>query len=129
MKKLIIVAVVAAVVGGFGLYGGEVMEILKNETVAINNVTPETIVKTERVDNLDVLIEEAQDEARGGIESEAQKTQDEEVAAAKAKYEAEVAAAEAKHDQYIVDELVKISDKVKGDYIAEIEATITSQSY
>ncbi len=129
MKKLIIVAVVAAVVGGFVLYGGEVVEILKNETVAINNVLPETIVKTERVDNLDVLIKEAQDEAKGGIESEAKKTQDEEVAAAKATYEAEVAAAEAKHNQYIVDELVKISDKVKGDYIAEIEATITSQSY
>lgn len=118
MKKLIIVAVAVAILGGFGLYGGKVTEFLKNETVVVNNNVPETVTKTERVDNLEVLIEEAQDEARTKIEADA------EVA-----YEKEVAEAKATQDKYIADELVKVSDKVKEDYIAEIEATISTASY
>ena len=37
-------------------------------TITVENTKPETIIKTERVDNLEVLIKEAQEEARGGIE-------------------------------------------------------------
>ena len=128
MKKLIIVAAIAAIIGGLGLYGGKVVEFFKNETVYVNN-QPETIVKTERVDNLDVLIKEAQEVARPTIEADAESTKVAEVEAAQAAYDAAVAAAEAKHDKYIVDELEKISDSVKEDYIAEIEATIKSPSY
>lgn len=98
-------------------------------TITVENTKPETIVKTERVDNLEVLIKEAQEEARGGIESSAETTKENEIAAAKAEYEAKVTAAEAKHDTFIVNELTKVSDKVKEDYIAEIEATISSESY
>lgn len=106
MKKLIIALSVVAILGGLGLYGGKVVEFFKNETVVVNN-TPETIVKTERVDNLEVLIKEAQDEAKERIEAEAKKL----------------------YDEYVKEEMTKVSDKVKEDYIAEIEATISTASY
>jgi hypothetical protein len=128
MKKLIIALSLVAILGGLGLYGGKVVEFFQNETIVINN-KPETIIKTERVDNLEVLIKEAQDAAKGQIEAKAKATRDSEESAAKAAYEAALAAAEVKHDKYIVDEMVKVSDKVKEDYIAEIEATISSTEY
>jgi len=106
MKKLIIAVAIVAILGGLGLYGGKVAEFLKNETIVENNIT-ETIVKTERVDNLEVLIKEAQNEAKGRIEAEAQKL----------------------YDDYVNEEMTKVSDKVKEDYIAEIEATISTAAY
>lgn len=118
MKKLIIVAIVAAIVGGFGLYGGKVLEFLKNETTVINNAVPETIVQEKKVKELDSLIEEAQEQAKAGIEAEA-----------KAQYDKAVAEAKAASEKYVSDENEKISNKVKEDYISQIEATITSKEY
>lgn len=127
MKKLIIAVVSVAILGGIGLYGGEVLGLLKNEVIVYKQSEP--IVKTERVDNLDVLISEAQAAARPQIEGAAKATKEQEEAAAKAAYEAALAEAAAKHDKYIEDEMVKVADKVKEDYIAEIEATISSTEY
>lgn len=127
MKKIIIVAIVA-IVGGLGLYGGRVWENLTGNTTYIRT-EPETVIQTEKVDTLNVLIDEAQTEARPKIEEDAKKTKEAEVEAARLAYEEAVAKAEAKHDKYIVDELTKVSDKVKEDYITQIEATITSTTY
>lgn len=127
MKKLIIVAVIA-IIGGLGLYGDKVMELFTQD-VSYVRPEPETVIKTERVDNLEVLIKEAQDEARPKIEEDAKTTKEKEVEAAKLAYEEAVKKAEEKHDKYIADQLTKVSDKVKGDYIAEIEATISSTEY
>lgn len=127
MKKLIIAVVIVAILGGIGLYGGKVFGLLKNEVIVYTQAEP--IVKTEKVDTLEVLVEEAQNAARAEIENTAKATQEKEATAAKAAYEAALAAAEAKRTEYIENELTKISDKVKADYIAEIEATITSPEY
>lgn len=127
MKKLIIAVASVAILGGIGLYGGEVLGLLKNEVIVYKQSEP--IVKTERVDNLDVLITEAQAAARPQIEGTAKATKEQEEATAKAAYEAALAAAATKHDKYIEDEMVKVADKVKEDYIAEIEATISSTEY
>lgn len=127
MKKLIIVAVIA-IIGGLGLYGDKVTELFTQD-VSYVRPEPETVIKTERVDNLEVLIKEAQDEARPKIEEDAKTTKEKEVEAAKLAYEEAVKKAEEKHDKYIADQLTKVSDKVKGDYIAEIEATISSTEY
>jgi hypothetical protein len=105
MKKLIIAVAVVAILGGIGLYGGKVTGLLKNEVIVYRQAEP--VVKTERVDNLDILIKEAQEEAKVRIETEAQKL----------------------YDDYVREEMVKVSDKVKEDYIAEIEATISSTEY
>lgn len=130
MKKLIIAAVVivAAIVGGLGLYREEVLKFLKNEVIVVTS-EPETIVKTERVDNLEVLIKEAQEEAQPTIEKEAQTVKENEVQLAQAAFDAAVEAAEAKHNKYITTQMAAVSDKVKEDYIAEIEATIEGTSY
>lgn len=127
MKKLIIAVVIVAILGGIGLYGGKVFGLLKNEVIVYTQAEP--IVTTEKVDTLEVLVDEAQNAARAEIENTAKATQEKEATAAKAAYEAALAAAEAKRTEYIENELTKISDKVKADYIAEIEATITSPEY
>jgi hypothetical protein len=118
MKKLIIVAIVAAIVGGLGLYGGKVWDFLKNESVVYVKETAEPIIQKEKVKELDSLIEEAQEQAQAEIET-----------AAKAQYDKAVAEAKAASEKYIADENEKISNKVKEEYIAKIEETITSKEY
>lgn len=118
MKKLIIVAVAVAIVGGLGVYGGKLWDVIKNEPIVVNNLTPETIVKTERVNELEVRIEEAKEVALPDIE-----------ATAEAEYQAAVEAAELAKTEYINDRLQEVTDKVKEEYIAEIEETIVSSDY
>lgn len=116
MKKLaIVVLLIAAVAGGglaLGLFPNEV------EYKSQNEVPAEPEVEIQRVNELNERIEAAQAEARGGIEAEAQ-----------AAYEQTMKEAEVARDKFIDDGLTAVSDKVKEDYIAEIEATIKSPSY
>jgi len=117
MNKLIIAAVGVAIVGVGVVFQGEVRDFFNN-TVTVQNLKPEVLIQKERVNELEVRLEEAEAEARGGIEAEALAT-----------YENAVAAAEALRQKSVADALVKVADKVKEDYIAEIEDSIVSPSY
>lgn len=118
MKKLIIGAVVVAIVGGLGVYGGKLWEIVKNEPFVAENLVPETIIKTERVNELDARIEEAKELALPDIE-----------AIAEAEFQEAIQAAELAREKYVSDRLQEVTDGVKEDYIAEIEETIVSTEY
>jgi hypothetical protein len=117
MKKLILVVVAAATIGGLGLYGGKVTGLLNNDVVY---TAPERIVETQTIveKELDVRIKEAHDAAQPTIEAEA-----------KAMYDKAVAEAKAASEKFTQDEYDAVSDKVKADYIAEIEATIKDPAY
>jgi hypothetical protein len=117
MYKLII-AIVGVAIVSVGVVHEESIADFFDNTVTVQNLKPETIIQKERVNELDVRLAEAEAEARGGIEAEAL-----------AKYEVAVAAAEDQRQKSVAKELKKVEDKVKGDYIAEIEATIESPSY
>jgi len=117
MKRLIVGLVGIAIVC-VGVVNREPITKFFNNTTYVENVKVETIVETERVNELDVRLEEAASAAMADIEAKAT-----------AEYDIAVLVAENAKARFIANELKKVSDKVKGDYIAEIEATIVSSSY
>lgn len=130
MKKIILAAlVIGALVGGTGLYGGTVLEFFTGTTEYVREHVPETIVDIQTVNELDVRVEEAREAARPTIEAEAKAMQDEAEAKAKAAYEAALAEAASTSEKYVTDHLKEVEDKVKTDYITEIEKTISSEDY
>lgn len=106
MKKTLLWVGIVVAMSFAVLNWDSISSVLKNEEVYINP-KPETVVKTETVEVLEVRIKNAQDEARERIESEAQ----------------------AIYDKHVEEEMTKVSDQVKEEYIAEIEATISSDEY
>lgn len=103
MKNIAILGGIAIMIGVIG-WG----YLMTPSTMEVERFAePEVIVKTEIKDSLEERIKEAQDEARSSVEAKAQ-----------AAYEA-----------VLQDEMNAIADSVKTDYIAEIEATITSEHY
>jgi len=131
MKKLIVAVILAAIIGGIVANRDKVSDLFSTTYVAENIATQESEVITERVveKELDVRIEEALERELPAIEDEAARMLAEAEATAKAEYEAALAAAASTSQEYITDETTKVTDKVKEDYIAEIEETITSPSY
>ena len=104
MNKLIILAGFAIVVGmaAFStVFLGDEVTYVKEREVAT------TTVEVQMVEVLEERIKEAQDAARGDIEAKAQ----------------------AAYDAVVEDEMTAVADEVKKDYISEIEATISSESY
>lgn len=85
---------------------GVKFDMFNNDVVVVKE-EPQVIVEVEQVDSLEVLIKEAQEEAKEGIETDAQTAYD-------AVYE---------------DKMREVSDSIKAEYIAKIEATISSESY
>ena len=120
MKKLMLIILGIALVGGGVYWLGMANDFLEKNygTTTIYNAPTEPEVRIEKFEELDVRIEDAIETALPAIETEA-----------KNQYEKAVAEAKAAHDKYIADEKVKVTDKVKEDYIAEIEATITTPTY
>ena len=101
MKTIIIVT-------GLAIVMGVIVRYVPNEYTAVgNNEIEKEVIKEVQVEKLEERIKTAQDEARIEIETKAQEAYD-------ALYE---------------DEMNKVSDSVKTQYIAEIEATITSEDY
>ena len=101
MKTIIIVT-------GLAIVMGVIVRYVPNEYTAVgNNEVEKEVIKEVQVEKLEERIKTAQDEARIEIETKAQEAYD-------ALYE---------------DEMNKVSDSVKTQYIAEIEATITSEDY
>lgn len=107
MKKTLLWVGIVVAMSFAVLNWDSISSVLKNEEVVYSKPEPETVVKTETVEVLEVRIKNAQDEARERIESEAQ----------------------ALYDEYVEEEMTKVSDQVKEEYIAEIEATISSAAY
>ena len=106
MKKTLLWVGIVVAMSFAVLNWDSISSVLKNEEV-YTNPKPETVVKTETVEVLEVRIKDAQDAARERIESEAQ----------------------AIYDKHVEEEMTKVSDQVKEEYIAEIEATISSDEY
>lgn len=130
MKKIILAAVfIGLLVGGTGLYGGKVLEVFNTSTEYVAERVPETIVKVERVPELDARVEEAVTAARPSIEAEAKEMRDAAEAKAKAAYDAAMAQAASTSEKYIADQVKEVEDQVKTDYITEIEKTISSEDY
>lgn len=103
MKTLIIVAGLAAVVGLAALnqiFGGEIVVV--NERVATTTVEVQVVEE-----KLEVRIKDAQEAARAEVEAKAQNA----------------------YNAVIEEEMTAIADDVKKEYIKEIEATISSESY
>ena len=93
---------------GLAIVMGVIVRYVPNEYTAVgNNEVEKEVIKEVQVEKLEERIKTAQDEARIEIETKAQEAYD-------ALYE---------------DEMNKVSDSVKTQYIAEIEATITSEDY
>lgn len=103
MKSIIIIAGFAILVGGAALssifVGDEI--VVKNEREVITNT------EVVEVKELEVRIEEAQQAARADIEAKAQTA----------------------YDAVVDEEMTAIADRVKKEYITEIEATISSEEY
>ena len=99
MKKLIIA------LGIVGLMGAA-LELAYNTDVEVINQT-ETIIEVQTVDSLEDRIKTAQEAKMSEIEASAQ----------------------AAYNELMAKELKRIEDKVKAEYIEEIEATITSVDY
>lgn len=100
MKTIIITGLVMSVIGGAVLFYPSVTEVTNiREYVEVE--------KTVEVNVLENRIKGALDEANGSIEAKAQEA----------------------YNKVYEMEVKKIEDKVKADYIAEIEATISSESY
>lgn len=99
MKTLIIATGLAIVMYVVVVYVPSTSEVMKS--------TPETIVKVEKVDTLEDRIKNAQEAEMGQIEASAQEA----------------------YDAYVQKELKRIEDKVKIEYIGEIEQTIEDPAY
>lgn len=128
MKKLIIAVVVVATIGGLGLYGGKVVDFLKTETVYIRGEV-EKVIEVEQVNELDNRVQTAVEASLPAIESEAKAKREKAEAEAEAVYKSKLAEIASTSKKFIETEVKKVEDKVKTDYIAEIEATIASEAY
>ena len=104
MKKIITVAGIALVVGlaAFSTVFYSEDYVVTNERIVAT--TTEVVVE---VKELDVRIEEAQEAARAEVEAKAS----------------------AAYKAVLEEEMTAISDRVKQEYVAEIEATISAESY
>ena len=128
MKKLIIAVIGVATIGGLGLYGGKVIEFFNTDTVYIRGEA-EKVIEVERVNELDVRVEEAVKSAMPAIEDEAKEREDKARLEAEEIFQAKLAEISSTTQKYIETERKEVEDKVKADYIAEIEATISSEGY
>lgn len=128
MKKLIIAVVIVATIGGLGLYGGKVIEFFDTETVYIRGEA-EKVIEVERVNELEVRVEEAVKSALPAIESEAKEKREKAEREAETIYQAKLAEIASTTQKFIETERKEVEDKVKAEYIAEIEATISSEAY
>lgn len=128
MKKIIALVVVVA---GLGVYGGIHFGFFENwGTVTATNEQPqEPEVVVDRYERLTELIDEAVSAARPTLEAEAKEQYEADAAEAKAAYEAALAAAASSSQKHIDDGITAVEDKVKTEYITEIEATISSEDY
>lgn len=118
MKKIIFTIVVIILVGGLGYWLGMANDFLEKEYGTMTFTQPEPEVRVEKIEELEVRIENALNAALPEIETQAT-----------AMYEKAVAEAEAAKNKFIESEKTKVTDKAKEDYIAEIEATISSEGY
>lgn len=128
MKKLIIAVIGVATIGGLGLYGGKVIEFFNTETVFVRGEV-EKVIEVERVNELDVRVEEAVKSAMPAIEGEAKEKREKAEQEAETIYQAKLAEIASTTQKYIETERKEVEDKVKAEYIAEIEATISSEGY
>jgi len=99
MVALGIVAVMSVLVANRDSIFNSSLEVMKS--------TPETIIQVEKVDTLEDRIKNAQEAVLPQLEASAQEA----------------------YDAYLQKELKRVEDKVKTEYIGEIEATITDQAY
>lgn len=86
---------------------GGVVVMNRGGIVEVINTQPETVVEVKEVIMLDERIKNAQNAEMSQIKASAQEA----------------------YDAYIQKELKRIEDKVKIEYIQELEATITDESY
>ena len=86
-------------------YQSDIKDYFANTVQAVN--VKKTIVEVQKIEVLEERIKEAQDAAREEIET----------------------MAESAYNAVYNDKMREVSDSIKEEYIAEIEATITSEDY
>jgi len=106
MKKFILTLALGSLLAGtMGILVIQRDILFSNDVEVIKDI--ETVYQVEKVDSLEIRIKEAQEEAREAIETKAQTA-----------YEA-----------IITDEMTAVADRVKVEYITEIEETISDEGY
>jgi len=123
MSKLNITLLAGAV--GIGLW----IFFATSEVSVVNETKTETVIETQRVNELDEKVKEAIASSTPAIEAKAQADYDAKVTKLKAEYELALDKASTSKKEKVESEIKAVEDKVKIDYIKEVEKTISDAGY
>jgi predicted RNase H-related nuclease YkuK (DUF458 family) len=124
MSKLINITLLVGAVG-IGLW----IFFATSEVSVVNETKTETVIETQRVNELDEKVKEAIASSTPAIEAKAQADYDAKVTKLKAEYELALDKASTSKKEKVESEIKAVEDKVKIDYIKEVEKTISDAGY
>jgi 1,2-phenylacetyl-CoA epoxidase catalytic subunit len=124
MSKLVNYTLLVGAVG-IGLW----IFFATSEVSVTNETKTETVIETQRVNELEEKIKEAVAGSTPAIEAKAQADYDATVAKAQEAFDSALAKSETAKTEAIANGIKAVEDKVKIDYIKEVEKTISDAGY